>query len=160
MRTTAPGLILSTSPPGRKNAGALAGALGYGKDGAIAKRLATSRKPVVYRLAGVRAKAYALAATMPMPRNAIAIKRAGSALPTRGSCASAAHGSQMGVTLPFTWRCGPSDSAATMSVIRPIHLIGGLRAARSKPTEPARPSEGFSAVREKRILTPAATYAY
>src|SRR5260370_39162759 len=88
MSTTAPGLILSTSPPGRKNAGAVAGVLGYGQLGAIANSPANSRKPVANRPAGVPAVANAPAATMPEPRNAIAIRRAGRALPTSGNCAT------------------------------------------------------------------------
>src|SRR5260370_6511672 len=95
MSTTAPGLILSTSPPGRKNAGAVAGALGYGQLGAIPNSPANSRKPVANAPAGVRAMANAPPAPIPTPRNAIPIRPAGRGLPTNRHRAHRAHANQM-----------------------------------------------------------------
>src|SRR5260370_1399565 len=87
MSTTAPGLILSTSPPGRKNAGAAAGALGYGQEGAVASRAAESRNPGGKSLRRGPAKANAPPARKPPPRKRVAVRRAGRARPPHGRCA-------------------------------------------------------------------------
>src|SRR6267143_1787282 len=135
---TDPGGILSTPPPDLKNAGTSACWLGYGtegKDGMKAATPATSVAPVATRQVRPRlnASTHAQATTMPAPRKAIDMSRPGSALPRRGSQASAAHGSQIGVTWPSTWRCGPSDSTATITVIEPSHRMAGCRQPMTSP---------------------------
>src|SRR5467141_3641175 len=90
---TDPGGILSTPPPGLKKAGTAACWLGYGRegnDGRTAANPATSITPVATRQLGPRLNAsrHAQATTMPAPRNAIDMRRPGSALPRRGSQAS------------------------------------------------------------------------
>src|SRR5258705_3786691 len=120
--TTEPGAIFSTSPPGPKNAGAAAGCVGYGSQGTITiARPATSAT-----VAARRRLSTAVAAMMPTPRKAIAIRRDGSALSIKGRYAIAAQGRGMGVTLPLTWRCGPSERTAMMTVIRPSQRTAGL----------------------------------
>src|SRR2546428_10617819 len=101
MRTTEPGATFSTSPPGPKYAGTVADTLGYGTDGKITARPAMSGTPVAMRQR--REPLIATAAIAPTtratPSHPITIRRAGSALPMRGSFATPAHGSHTAVAV-------------------------------------------------------------
>src|SRR5258708_39567544 len=116
--TTDPARIFPTSPPDLKKAGVVAPTLSYGIGGAVRARPATSTRPAVMRHRGAadRARAMAYATTLPIPRNPIVIRRAGSALAIRGRAPTIVHGSAIGVTTPSTCRWGPSESIATTPV--------------------------------------------